>query len=105
MKGRRHKFTAQAKSSKTADGIGGFTTSWEDSFTFYGRLETLSLDQILQAAQGKKEITHTITTFYDSRISISNRIKYGSRIFDVITVENLKERNLKQQLLVKEEVK
>ena len=105
MKGRRHKFTAQAKSSKVADGIGGFTTSWADSFTFYGRLETLSLDQILQAAQGKKEITHTIITFYDSRLSIENRIKYGDRIFKVITVENLKERNLKQQLLVKEEVK
>ena len=105
MKGRRHKFTAQAKSSKTADGIGGFTTSWSDSFSFYGRLDTLTLDQTLIASQGKKEITHTITTFYDSRLSVKNRIKHGDRIFTVETIENLKERNLKQKLLVKEEVK
>jgi SPP1 family predicted phage head-tail adaptor len=103
MKGRRHKFTAQAKSSKVADGVGGFTTSWNDSFNFYGRLETITLDQTLIAAQGKKEITHTIDTFYDSRLTKNNRIKYGSRIFNVITLENISERNLKQRLLVKEE--
>ena len=104
MIGVRFKFDVQSKSSKTSDGIGGFTTSWSDSFNIFGKLEPIGFNQVVKAQQAAIDISHIITTKYDSRISVKNRLKMGERIFNIVSIENVKERKLKLEILVREEI-
>ena len=70
----RHKLAIQVK-SETADGIGGVTVSWADSFTIYGKQQQFSGMERLenQKLTGKNPIRFIV--YYDSRILQTHRIK------------------------------
>jgi SPP1 family predicted phage head-tail adaptor len=104
MIGIRFKFEVQSKASKSSDGIGGFTTSWSDDFNIFAKLTPISFNQVLKAQQAAIDISHIVTTKYDSRISVKNRLKMGARIFNIVSIENVEERNIEQQILVREEI-
>ena len=71
----RHKLVVQVV-SETADGIGGVTKSWADSFTVYGRQQQYSgLERLEhQKLTGQNPIRFIV--YYDSRITQTHRIKW-----------------------------
>jgi len=48
-------------------------------------------DYLQYSLQGAKVPTHTITIFYQNGVSASDLIKWGSRSFEVLTMENIDE--------------
>jgi len=71
----RHKLVIQA-ASETADGIGGVTVEWGDSFTVYGKQQQLSGNERLETQKLTGHNPVRFFVYYDSRITQEHRIKW-----------------------------
>ncbi len=80
-------------SAKTDDGRGGTTFVWSTQFRIVGRMKALRGYEQIRAKALEEKVTHRIRTWYDSRITTAHRLLYGSRIFDIVNIENIDERN------------
>lgn len=89
--------------TKTADGMGGFSTSWVDAATVWAAIWPTSAKESLAAGQVSGEITHRIRIRYRRGIRTSWRIKFGTRYFNIAGPPiNPNEANEMLDLLVKE---
>ena len=77
--------------------------NWEDVLTVKAGIFPVSGKDILTDDVIKGEITHKIHTRYIKGISSEMRIKFGDRIFDLVTPPiNFQEKNIEIQFLCKE---
>ena len=84
------------------DGRGGTTLTWVTKFRIIGKMKALRGYEQIRAQALEKKITHRITTWYDSRITTAHRLISSSRIFDILFIENVDERNHKLVITVGE---
>jgi len=88
----KHRITIQAK-TETADGLGGFTTSWT---TFAGPLWAAvwptSAKEIIQNQQLSGQVSHRVRIRYVAGVTSDMRILFGSRIFNILSEINPEER-------------
>jgi len=79
-------FTRQTL-SRTADGMGGWTETWSDDSTFQGRLGSLPAEERLASDKVTVYATHRL---YCNNLTISeeDRVKLGSRLFEIKAVRN-----------------
>ncbi len=75
------------------DSFNSATETWADTVTLWGNINPLSGKEYNANAQTESETTHVITVRYKSGITTKNRIKYGSRYFDIENVININESN------------
>lgn len=94
-------FEVQEK-TESDDGRGGTTLAWATKFRILGKIKALRGYEQIRAQQLETKVTHRIATWYDSRVTTAHRLITGSRIFDIMFVENVDERNHKMTLTVGE---
>ncbi len=91
----KHRVTLQ-EAIKSADGAGGFSTSWSDVNTVWAEIAPFSsrstTQQRLVAEQLDVQQRYRITIRYQSGVDAGMRIKYGSRAFNILSVVNVQER-------------
>ena len=73
--------------TKSADGVGGFTDSWESQGFFYGRLSPVSSEERIKTDKKWSEATHSI---YSPSMDVreNDKIIWGDWTFDVIGILN-----------------
>jgi SPP1 family predicted phage head-tail adaptor len=99
----RHRINIQTLSS-VSDGEGGFTTAYTDGSNYWAAIYPMS------AAQVKEYRTINVNADYLIKIrgnitvaEKTNRIRFGARYFEVLTVMDLQERGIVKHVACKEE--
>lgn len=78
--------------------------TWADTVTVYANIITTGGGELYIAQKLNTSTTALITTRYRAGITNLNRIKYGSRIFEILHVNNVGENNNELLISVKEVV-
>jgi len=93
----RHRVTIQRRST-TIDAVGGQSNVWTDVATVWAIIEPASGRELLAAQAMQLDQPATITLRYqpqfsDPKTMAAMRAVYGSRIFNIASVQNAEERN------------
>ena len=86
----------------TSDGMGGWTTSEENTATLSGVLITLSGEERFASDMITVIQTHRFYCDYDSRITEDDQFKEGSQYYDIISINNPGQYDIYQQIDIKE---
>jgi len=101
----RHRVAIQTE-TQTPDGMGGFTTTWAaitGMASVPAAIWPLSAKESLDAMKLELTVTHKIRIRYRSGITAANRILFGSRTFNIISMINPDEKNKMIDFLAIEE--
>lgn len=97
--------TIQVLSGSTPDGYGNTRKAWTNLYTnIPASLHPLSAKESWTAEQTKADASHVVTIRYQSGITSSMRVLFGSRTFTINGIINPEERNISLELLCQEEV-
>lgn len=77
---------------------------WQDLTTVWAAIEPLSGREYWQAKAVNAEVTHRVRMRYRAGITPEMRLVFNGRVFEILAVLNLEERNIELQLLCKEAV-
>jgi SPP1 family predicted phage head-tail adaptor len=77
----------------SSDSQGGQTETWATFATVWASLEPVSGNEKYQAMQLQTPISHKLMIRYLSGLTTKHRVLYGSRIFVIKEVINVKEEN------------
>lgn len=97
-----HYITIQTK-TKVSDGEGGFDVTWTDGDEVPAAIFPIRADQKFEYDSINVHATHRIEI--RGLITVSedtNRFRFGSRYFEILTSENLQERNVVNVITCKE---
>lgn len=72
--------------------------------TIWARIEYLTGREAEIAQQISAESTHKITIRYNADVTPESRIQFGTRIFEIVAINNPEEKN-EQQILTCKEIK
>jgi SPP1 family predicted phage head-tail adaptor len=97
----RHRVIFQT-ATRNDDGYGGGEMVWHDAFEAWVSIEPISGREYFDAMQMQNEITHRIKTRYRSDISPEMRIIYGSKIFSIEAVIDMKNAHRFLEILCRE---
>ncbi len=97
----KHSVTLQY-STRVADGMGGFATTWNDAATVYAAIWPVSAKETVQAMGQAMTITHRIRMRYRANIRSSWRIKHGNRYYNIVSIINPNMERKWLDILVKE---
>lgn len=97
----RHRVSIQSRTD-VSDGEGGQEVSWSTDSTVYAAIYPTSASQVWEYRTVNVEATHVVKLRGYVTISEENRILFGSRVFEVLTVENYQERDFTQVVTCKE---
>lgn len=97
----RHRITIQRQVNEVND-YGAPVTIWKNVATVWADIRPLSGREYFSAQQVQSEVTTQIWIRYHQGIVPTMRIKFGKRLFAIVSVINAQERNITLQLLCKE---
>jgi SPP1 family predicted phage head-tail adaptor len=97
----RHRITIQG-TTLTPDGEGGFTEGWSDLSTVWAKITAVQARQQYQFNSVGVEATHRIEVRGSVVVSELNRIKFGTRYFEVKTIEDIEERGIVKVITCRE---
>jgi SPP1 family predicted phage head-tail adaptor len=103
----RYRVTIQYKTS-TTDGDAGFVDTWEDGITVWADVTPIKARQQFENKSVNVDATHTIVVRGNITPTPreSDRIKWTRastiRYFEILTIENLQERNIRLVITCKE---
>jgi len=97
----RHYVQIQS-STEAQDGYGQQNKIWATEESVFASIEPIRGSEWLEAQQVGAELSHRIIIRHTDNAKPNNRIKFGTRIFDINVVRNIDERNTMQELLCKE---
>jgi SPP1 family predicted phage head-tail adaptor len=97
----RHRITIQSKGS-TTDGEGGFSENWIDGDTLWAAIYPIKAVQQFLNRSVNVDATHLIKIRGHNVVAEWHRVKFGTRIFEILTVENYQERDFEKVLTCKE---
>lgn len=92
---RQHHYITIQTRTRTADGEGGHTETWADGDTIPAAVYAIQARQQFEYDTINVHATHRIEV--RGRVEVSettNRIKFGTRFFEILTVENIQERDI-----------
>jgi SPP1 family predicted phage head-tail adaptor len=102
----RHKIEIQEQVASTGDSMGAAVSKWSTTpiATLWAAIWPIRGQEYVAFSQLESKVTHKIIVRYSSSVTITpaNRIKYGSRYFDIKSVINPDERNISLQLMCEE---
>ncbi len=92
-------------SSVVADGAGGLTTSWANVGGCWGNLRPLTGSDSLSALRHANDVSHRFTTRWrgDLNVKVGMRFVLDSRVFNILSVSNVDERNRSLEMMLIEE--
>jgi len=93
MAGRfRHRVEIQRRVT-TVDAVGQVNDTWNTTACVWVQILPVTSKEYLAQGPERSELTHTIRLRHGPDILPKDRIRFGSRIFDVMGVMNVSERN------------
>jgi SPP1 family predicted phage head-tail adaptor len=100
------RITIERRSDQT-DSVGGLTTTWSKVATVWARIRPQSGRELMAAGALTPVLTHQVEIRYrpefaDPRTAATFRIVYGTRIFSVVSVINVSQRNDTIEMLATE---
>jgi SPP1 family predicted phage head-tail adaptor len=99
----RHRIKIQSRDT-TSDGAGGYSSSWDEFDEIWAYMKPASARENFKGMQIAEEKSYEFTIRYQSGISAGQRLKYGSRLFNIKSVLNRDERNRYLDILAEEGV-
>lgn len=81
----------------------GRTQSWVTKWYVMASMQAIKFQEKLKADALQVTATHRITCHYFSILDEKKRLKYGNRIFNIESVDNVDSRYRKMQLIVSEQ--
>lgn len=97
----KHKITFET-SAQTQDDFGGFVDGFSVFTETYASITPVSGKEYFASKQINAEVSHKIECRFISGITPSMRIVYGSRVFDIESVINIREENKTLQIMASE---
>jgi len=97
----RHRITIQSVGS-SYDDYGDLSNSWSTLATVWASISPISGKEERIADQMQGVETHSIKIRYRSGVTAQNRILFGSRTFEIMSVKDWNERNVFIEILAKE---
>lgn len=97
----KHKVTFQV-ATEVDDGEGGFTKSWTSGATVWAEVNPISAVQQLEYRSVGVDATHEIVVRNKLSITEDYRIMFGTREFEILTIENIQERGIVTIITCKE---
>ena len=97
----RHRLTVQTVTG-AQDRYGEPSDTWADTRVVWAQVTPLTGDELIVARQVTPEVTHDIRMRYGVTVTPANRLLWGTRVFGILAVLNIEERNRELQLLCKE---
>jgi SPP1 family predicted phage head-tail adaptor len=97
----RHRITIE-RVTETRDTDGSVIETWSTYVTVQASIEPISGREYFAAQSTQADATHRISLRYLSGIVPKMRVKFGSRIFDILSIINVDERNRELQLMCRE---
>jgi len=85
------------------DGMGAFTSTWGDEYTVKGAIWPVTGKEMIQNSALTSTISHKIQIRYLPDVKATWRVKYGTRLFNILSVINQNERNRVIDLICKED--
>ena len=99
----RHRITIE-QVAETQDADGSVIETWSNYASAQGSIEPVSGREYFDAQTTQADITHRIYLRRISGVIPKMRVKYGERIFDILSVINTRERNAELQLMCRENI-
>lgn len=99
----RDRVTIQ-RGTDTRDAYGQPITTWATVGTYYADLHHLSGREAVNALQIKAEATHKVTLRYVVPITPKDRLLFGTRVFNIVDVNDVDELHRTYELLCTEVV-
>jgi len=100
----RHRISFQTEVA-TPDDEGGFEKTWVTSTTVWASISpVLAIKQAEFKSMGV-DATHRIKIRGSIPVSEKQRILYGTRIFEILTVENIQETNVESVITCREHLR
>lgn len=97
----RHKITIESKSN-AQDAYGALVETWSTYATAWASIEPLTGREYFEQGKVSSEVTTRIRIRHISGVTNLMRVKFGTRIFTIVTVINIDERNKEYELMCKE---
>ena len=98
----KFELTLQSRVS-TADGMGGFTVSWADTATIKADIMPLSMIERTQGERLIAESTHKLIARFRDITPTTQRLLYGTRVWNINSVVNPDNANSHIVIYVREE--
>lgn len=100
---RRASLQSPPQETEAQNQYGEVATAWADVAEVWVQVEPLSGKELWQAQQVQADVTHRVTMRYRPGVRPKWRIVYQGRVFNILYVLNLEERNRTLQLLCVEQ--
>ena len=101
----RMKFRVDIQSRTGAsDGMGGYEVSWATTATVWADIQPLSMNERTQADRLLGDATHKLIIRSRALAPTTQRILYGSRQFNIVSIVNPDLANSHLVVLVREEI-
>ena len=97
----RHRITIQRK-LLGVDGFGGPSPTWETIASVPASIEPLQGREFISAQAVQSEVTGKIRIRYRPDVVAANRLLFGSKVYNVLSVINTEERNRELVFMVSE---
>lgn len=97
----RHKITIQSK-SVTPNAYGEEVITWGTFVECWAEISPLLGREYLAAAQVQAEITHRVRIRHRDGVYPTMRVLFGSRAFDILSVQQVEERQREIVLMARE---
>lgn len=85
--------------TRVKDGQGGSTESWADGPTVWAQVTPLNGYERMRAMQLAAPVTHKLLIRYRAGLSTKNRLRLGTRTFDIKEVIDLENRHAWMQVI------
>lgn len=97
----KHRVTIQQRAD-TRNDAGEVIAEWQDVVTVWGQIETASARGVLLYKGSASQVSHTLRIRYREGINSEQRVKFGSRFFDIEGIINTDQENRELQLFCNE---
>lgn len=97
----RHRISIQGN-ALVADGEGGFTEGWADLSTVWAKITAVQARQQYQFNSVGVEATHRFEVRGSVVVNEKNQIKFGTRTFEIKTIEDIQERGIVKVITCRE---
>ena len=98
----RHRLSLQSPTH--ANTVGTITTTWGTVAAIWGSIEPLRGKEYYDSAVINADISAKIIIRYTADIEPDYRIVFETRVFEIMWIINVEEKDKEMQLMVKEEV-
>ena len=94
----RHQITIQSPPT-ALDAMNQPTGSYTTVATMWASIDPISGREYFAMQAVQSEVTHKITIRYCSLVKPNMQVLFGTRVFQIVSVLNLEERNIEMQIM------